>query len=130
MATKPAPRYPDIRIHTEVMYLAEQSSPEERRYAFAYTISIHNRGKRPAQLLTRRWLITDADGRVQEVYGDGVVGQQPHIQPDQTHTYSSGSIIETPVGTMEGSYGMVTDDGDHFEVPIPVFRLAVPGVLN
>jgi ApaG protein len=119
-----------IAIASSVVYLADQSSPEERRYVFGYTISISNKGTSAAQLLTRRWLITDADGRVQEVHGDGVIGQQPEIMPGQTHSYSSGAVIETPVGTMEGQYGMITKSGTSFEAPIPVFRLAVPGVLN
>ena len=121
---------PKIRVETQCWYLAEQSSPNEHRFAFSYTISIHNDGSEPAQLMTRHWLITDADGKVQEVHGDGVIGNQPVIKPGEHHTYSSGAIIETPVGTMEGRYGMVTSDGSDFDAPIPVFRLAVPGVLN
>ena len=121
---------PAIRVETQSWYLAEQSSPGERRYAFSYTISIHNDGNEPAQLMTRHWLITDADGKVQEVHGDGVIGNQPVIKPGEHHTYSSGAIIETPVGTMEGRYGMVTSDGKAFDAAIPVFRLAMPGVLN
>ena len=120
----------NIRVVTQCWYLSEQSHPEERRYAFSYTISIHNDGAEPAQLLTRHWLITDADGKVQEVHGDGVVGNQPVIAPGEHHTYSSGAIIETPVGTMEGKYGMKTSSGASFDAPIPVFRLSVPGILN
>lgn len=119
-----------IRVAAISAYLAEQSEPDERRFVFTYTISIHNAGQSPAQLLTRHWLITDADGRVQEVHGDGVIGEQPTIAPGQTHTYSSGAVLETPVGTMEGRYGMVSDSGTPFDTPIPVFSLAVPGVLN
>ena len=119
-----------IRVSVQTRYLADQSNPDERRYVFSYTVSIHNSGKTGAQLLTRQWLITDADGRLQEVQGDGVIGEQPHISPGETHTYTSGSIIETPVGTMEGRYGMVSADGQQFDATIPVFRLAVPGVLN
>ena len=119
-----------IRVATKAVYLPEQSNPEERRYVYAYTIDIHNSGATPAQLLTRHWLITDADGRVQEVHGDGVIGEQPKIMPGRTHTYSSGAVIETPVGTMQGRYGMRTAEGKPFDAPIPVFRLAVPGVLN
>lgn len=119
-----------IRVEAEAIFLAEQSKPEERRFVFAYTIDIANEGGVPAQLLTRHWLITDADGRVQEVHGDGVIGEQPEILPGKVHSYSSGAVIETPVGTMEGRYGMITRDGVRFETPIPVFRLAVPGVLN
>ena len=119
-----------IKINAEVMYLAGQSNPGERRFVFAYTIDIHNNGRDSAQLLTRHWLITDADGRIQEVDGDGVVGEQPNINPGESHTYSSGAVLETPVGTMEGHYGLVNSHGKHFDTPIPVFRLAVPGVLN
>ena len=119
-----------IDVRVAVRFMEEQSEPEERRFVFAYTIDIHNTGATPAQLLTRHWLITDADGRIQEVHGDGVVGEQPDIAPGSTHTYSSGAIIETPVGTMEGRYGMVAADGTEFDAVIPVFRLAVPGVLN
>ena len=120
----------DIRVEVQTAYLADQSEPSEGRYLFSYTISIYNDGALPAQLLTRRWLITDANGKVQEVRGDGVVGEQPKIPPGKMHRYSSGAVLETPVGTMEGSYGMVSDDGESFQAPIPRFRLAVPGILN
>lgn len=120
----------NIQVEAVSQYVAEQSDPGERRFVFAYTIKIHNRGDSPAQLLTRHWLITDSDGHVQEVHGDGVVGEQPEIHPGETHCYSSGAMIETPVGTMEGKYGMVSESGSRFDTPIPVFRLAVPGVLN
>jgi ApaG protein len=119
-----------IRVEVKSLYLSHQSKPEENHFVFSYTISIANVGKTPAKLLTRHWLITDADGHKQEVHGDGVVGEQPDIQPGQKHVYSSGAVIETPVGTMEGRYGMVSQAGDHFDALIPVFRLAVPGVLN
>jgi ApaG protein len=119
-----------IRVEAHAYYLAEQSDPNEARFVFGYTINIHNDGSRPAQLLTRHWLITDANGRVQEVHGDGVVGEQPEIFPGKTHTYTSGALLETPVGTMEGRYGMVSEAEGNFDTPIPVFRLAVPGVLN
>ena len=119
-----------IRVEANAYYLAEQSDPDEGRFVFGYTISIHNDGSLPAQLLTRHWLITDANGRIQEVHGDGVVGEQPEIFPGTTHTYSSGALIETPVGTMEGRYGMISESEGNFDAPIPVFRLAVPGVLN
>jgi len=119
-----------IRVEANAIYLADQSDPDERRFVFGYTIKIHNEGSKPAQLLTRHWLITDADGHVQEVHGDGVIGEQPEIFPGKTHTYSSGTLIETPVGTMEGRYGMVSKLEGKFDTPIPVFRLAVPGVLN
>lgn len=119
-----------IQIGVEANYLADQSDADDRRYVFAYTITIRNTGKLPVQLLNRRWLITDAGGKVKEVRGDGVVGEQPRIRPGEYHRYSSLSIIETPVGTMEGSYGMVDEDGESFSASIPVFRLAVPGILN
>ena len=120
----------NIRVETQATYLEAQSDPRERRFVFAYTINIYNAGAQPAQLLTRHWLITDADGRIQEVHGDGVVGEQPNIQPGESHTYSSGAVIETPVGTMEGRYGMITAAGARFDAAIPVFRLAVPGIQN
>ncbi len=119
-----------IEIEVETTYLPEQSDPAAPRYAFAYTITIRNRGATPATLLTRRWVITDANGKVREVTGDGVVGEQPCIAPGEAHRYSSGAIIETPVGVMQGSYGMVTEDGLRFPAPIPAFRLAVPGILH
>ncbi len=119
-----------IQIGVESTFLADQSDTSEQRFVFAYTITIHNAGKLPVQLLTRRWLITDAVGKVKEVRGDGVVGEQPRIRPGKCHRYSSMSIIDTPVGTMEGSYGMIDTDGEPFSAPIPIFRLAVPGILN
>jgi ApaG protein len=119
-----------FEIAVETLYLPEQSEPEGERYVFAYTVTIRNTGRVPAKLLNRHWIITDANGKVQEVQGEGVVGEQPHIGPGEAHRYSSGAVIETPVGTMEGSYGMLADDGFSFRASIPVFRLAVPGVLH
>lgn len=119
-----------IRIEVETAYLDEQSDPRERRYVFSYTITIRNEGSVPARLLTRHWVITDANGKVQEVRGDGVVGEQPHLKPGQGFRYSSGAVLETPVGAMQGSYQMVTDDGVQFDAPIAVFRLAMPGILQ
>lgn len=119
-----------IRVEVETAYLDEQSDPKEHRYVFSYTITIRNEGEVPAKLLTRHWLITDANGKVQEVRGDGVVGEQPHLEPGQGFRYSSGAVIETPVGAMQGSYFMLADDGLRFEAPIPPFRLAIPGVLH
>ena len=119
-----------IHIEAQSWYLEEQSNPNAGRYAFSYTISIHNIGTQPVTLLDRHWLITDSDGHQQEVHGDGVIGEQPEIQPGRKHVYSSGTLIETPVGTMEGRYGMVSAAGQKFDAPIPVFRLSVPGVLN
>jgi ApaG protein len=119
-----------INIEVETNYLDDQSEPREQRYVFAYTITIRNEGDVPAKLLTRHWIITDANGRVQEVRGDGVVGEQPYLKPGQGFRYSSGAVIETPVGTMQGSYQMLADDGAKFDAPIPAFRLAMPGMLH
>ena len=126
---KPATRT-SIQITVETLYLPDQSEPDGSRFVFAYTVTIRNTGALPARLVNRHWLITDANGKVQEVQGEGVVGEQPHILPGQQHRYSSGAVIETPVGTMEGSYGMRTDDGAQFRADSPCFRLAVPGVLH
>ena len=119
-----------IRVEVETSYLDEQSDPREHRYGFAYTITIRNDGASPARLLTRHWVITDANGKVQEVRGDGVVGEQPHLMPGQGFRYSSGPVIETLVGAMQGSYQMVADVGAAFDAPIAPFRLAIPGVLH
>jgi ApaG protein len=119
-----------ISIDVETTYLDDQSEPREQRYVFAYTITIRNEGEVPAKLLTRHWIITDANGRVQEMRGDGVVGEQPYLKPGQGFRYSSGAVLETPVGTMQGSYQMIADDGAQFDAPIPAFRLAMPGMLH
>jgi len=119
-----------IRVDVQTSYLAEQSDPAEPRFAFAYTITIRNEGPVAAKLLTRHWIITDANGKVQEVRGDGVVGEQPFLRPGQGFRYSSGAVIETPVGVMQGSYQMVGEDGQRFDAPIAPFRLAMPGVLQ
>ncbi|HEY3731829.1 MAG TPA: Co2+/Mg2+ efflux protein ApaG [Steroidobacteraceae bacterium] len=119
-----------ISIDVETTYLDDQSEPREQRYVFAYTITIRNEGAVPAKLLTRHWIITDANGRVQEVRGDGVVGEQPYLKPGQGFRYSSGAVLETPVGTMQGSYQMIDDEGAQFDAPIPAFRLAMPGMLH
>jgi ApaG protein len=119
-----------IRVDVETSYLEDQSEPRERRYVFSYTITIRNEGEVAARLLTRHWVITDANGRVQEVRGDGVVGEQPYLKPGQGFRYSSGAVLETPVGAMQGSYQMLGDDGERFDAPIPVFRLAMPGMLH
>ncbi|HEX5462828.1 MAG TPA: Co2+/Mg2+ efflux protein ApaG [Steroidobacteraceae bacterium] len=119
-----------IRVEVATSYLDEQSSPSEQRYVFSYTITIRNEGQRAAKLLTRHWIITDANGRVKDVRGEGVVGEQPHLEPGQGFRYSSGAVLETPVGTMEGSYQMVDDEGHHFDAPILPFRLAIPGILQ
>ncbi len=120
----------EIRIDVATNYIVDQSEPDVGRYVFAYTITIENLGDLPARLLSRHWVITDANGKVQEVKGDGVVGEQPHLNPGETFRYSSGAVLETPVGAMQGSYRMKSDNGTHFEAPIPPFTLAVPGVLH
>jgi ApaG protein len=119
-----------ISVEVETSYVDEQSDPNERRYVFSYTITIRNEGAVPARLLTRHWIITHGNGKVQEVRGDGVVGEQPHLKPGQGFRYSSGAVLETPVGAMQGSYEMIDDDGQRFDVPIRPFRLAMPGIVQ
>ena len=120
----------DIAVSAAVQYLADQSDEKAGRYVFAYTISIRNTGNSTAQLISRHWIITDSQGLVQEVRGLGVVGAQPVLRPGDSHEYSSGTAIATPVGTMRGSYQMVAEDGTRFEAPIPEFTLSVPRVLH
>ena len=117
-------------ISSQVEYLAAQSEPDEPRYAFAYTITIRNTGEATATLLRRHWLITDADGREEVVDGEGVIGHQPTLAPGEVFEYTSGAVLRTPVGTMEGHYAMHAEDGTVFQAPIPLFSLTVPGVLN
>jgi len=119
-----------IRVDVDTSYLEDQSDPKERRFVFSYTITIRNEGNVPARLLTRHWIITDSNGKVQEVRGEGVVGEQPYLKPGQGFRYSSGAVLETPVGAMQGSYQMVADDGEQFDAPISPFRLAMPGLLH
>ncbi len=119
-----------IRVEVETSYLEEQSDPRDRRYVFSYTITIRNEGRVPARLLARHWIITDANGKTHDVRGDGVVGEQPYLKPGQGFRYSSGAVIETPVGSMQGSYQMLSDDGEQFDAPFPPFRLAIPGILQ
>ncbi|MFG0585784.1 Co2+/Mg2+ efflux protein ApaG [Pseudomonas sp. zjy_9] len=121
------PRY-QIDVSVTTRYLPAQSQPEQSRYAFSYKVTIVNNGELPAQLLSRHWIITD--GRVQEVRGAGVIGQQPHIAPGASHTYSSGTVMATQVGTMQGSYQMLAEDGKRFDATIAPFRLAMPGALH
>ena len=119
-----------IRVLVSTAYVDEQSEPSSGRYVFAYTITISNNGGVAARLKSRHWIITDANGKVQEVNGDGVVGEQPHLKPGEQFRYSSGAILETPVGAMQGLYRMEADNGDRFDAPIPPFTLAVPGILH
>jgi len=120
----------EIRIHVTTRYIDDQSEPDSDRYVFAYTITISNNGNVAAQLISRHWIITDANGRVQEVSGDGVVGVQPRLAPGEEFRYSSGAVLETPVGAMQGIYRMVADGGIGFDAPIAPFTLAVPGLLH
>lgn len=119
-----------IQIEAVSRYLESQSAPEAGRYVFSYTITIVNNGSVPAKVLSRHWVITDSDGKVQEVRGDGVVGEQPHLVPGQSFRYTSAAMIETPLGTMQGEYQMVADDGQHFDAEIAPFVLAIPRVLH
>ncbi len=120
----------NVNVAVKSAYIATQSDPSANRYVFAYTVTITNRGTVPVQLITRHWIITDANERTQEVHGEGVVGEQPHLQPGESYRYTSGAAIETPVGTMAGSYQMVAEDGTRFDAEIPVFTLSSPGVLH
>lgn len=119
-----------IKVSVAVRYLEEQSDEAAERYVFAYTITISNLGEQTIQLLRRHWVITDSNMKVQEVRGDGVVGEQPMLKYGQSFEYTSGTVLTTPVGTMSGSYSMQTSDGEPFEVPIPQFVLSVPRVLH
>lgn len=120
----------DFKVEVATRYLESDSSPDEDRFVFAYTITILNQGNTPARLLTRHWVITHGNGRKQEVRGDGVVGKQPRIKPGEGYQYTSGTILETPMGTMGGSYQMVTDDGQEFDASIPEFLLSTPRTLH
>jgi ApaG protein len=120
----------DITVSASVSYVAEQSDAEAGRFVFAYTITITNTGSVAARLISRHWIITDSDSRVQEVRGLGVVGEQPLLQPQESFEYTSGAAIATPVGTMRGSYQMVAADGESFDAPIPEFMLSMPRVLH
>lgn len=119
-----------IQISVATQYIPAQSEPEQNRYVFAYTITIRNNGDQAMQLLHRHWLITDADGKKTEVEGPGVVGQQPDIQPGSAFEYTSGTVLDTPLGVMQGSYTMQAKDKSLYQVPIPAFRLAQPNILH
>ncbi len=121
---------PSIDIDVATTYREDRSEPDSGRFVFAYRIRIRNDGDQVTQLLRRHWVITDSNGKVQEVRGDGVVGQQPVLEPGESYEYSSGAIIETPVGTMQGSYLMKRNDDVRFEAPIEPFTLAIPGILQ
>lgn len=124
-----SPEY-QIEIVPIPQFLPEQSDPDADRYLFAYTITIRNQGQRPAQLISRHWIITDGNNEIQEVRGLGVVGKQPFLQPGESFEYTSGCSLTTPIGTMKGKYQMVGEDGTPFEVDIPEFVLALPRMLH
>lgn len=119
-----------ILVQVESEYLSEQSDPENQRYVHAYHVTITNEGDESAQLLNRHWLIIDGNEEVQEVQGEGVIGQQPVLQPGESYRYTSGTIIKTEVGCMHGSYEMLSETGEHFLANIPAFTLALPGTLQ
>mgnify|MGYP005601236617 FL=1 len=119
-----------IEVNVEVTYLPEQSNLVSSKYAYAYTITITNNGETGAQLRTRRWLIQDESGETEEVIGEGVIGQQPHLSPGESFKYSSGAVISTETGTMKGSYGMISDQGQRFDAVIPEFTLSEPYTLH
>ncbi len=120
----------NIKVSVDTTYLESQSSSDDDRYVFAYTVTIQNNGEVPATLLTRHWIITDSNGKTQEVRGDGVVGEQPYLKPGEGFQYTSGTMLETPVGTMHGSYQMQADDGTEFDAQIELFTLSAPRVLH
>lgn len=119
-----------ITVEVETAFIEEQSDPVATRYVFAYTITIRNQGTVAVTLLARHWIITNGEGQIREVRGPGVVGEQPHLKPGEQFCYTSGAMIETPVGTMQGSYSMVAEDGVAFEAEIAAFSLAMPGCLH
>ena len=119
-----------VEVSVESFYLPDHSVPEEDRYVYAYRIRLQNRSPRTVQLLRRHWIITDGNGEVNEVKGEGVVGEQPVLEPGGEYEYTSGSHLKSPIGTMHGTYQMVTKSGELFDVTIPCFSLEVPGVLN
>jgi ApaG protein len=120
----------DITVSARTVFIPDQSNAQSGRYVFAYTITITNTGTVPAQLVSRHWIITDANNQVQEVRGPGVIGEQPLLRPNESFEYTSGTAIATPVGTMRGSYQMVAEDGVQFDAPIPEFTLSMPRVLH
>jgi ApaG protein len=119
-----------IQVEVRTAYIDKQSEPDENRFVFAYTITITNDGSVPAKLLTRHWVITDGNEKVQEVRGEGVVGEQPHLSPGMSFEYTSGAVLETPFGTMQGTYQMLADDGTTFDAEIPAFLLSTPRQLH
>ena len=119
-----------ITVDAQAFFLEEQSNPDRDRYVFAYTVQVLNQGNIAAKLLSRHWIITDANGKVEEVRGEGVVGEQPYLRPGEGFRYTSGTILETAVGSMKGSYQMLADDGVTFDAEIPPFVLSIPRTLH
>ena len=119
-----------IDVSAESIFVRDQSAPDDDKYVFAYTVTINNTGSVTAQLRSRHWIITDGRGKVQEVRGEGVVGEQPRLSPGESFRYTSAAMLETPVGTMHGSYQMLADDGTEFDAPIPPFGLALPNMIH
>ncbi len=119
-----------IIVEAVPQYIESQSAPDKHRYVFAYTITITNVGIVPAKLLSRHWLITDSNGKVQEVRGEGVIGETPHLKPGESFRYTSGAMVETSVAVMQGKYLMVSDRGENFKAPIPPFTLSIPRTLH
>ena len=126
----PSTKSHDIRVPVATRFLDDQSHPAQNRFVFSYTVTIRNRGEAPAKLLSRHWIITDGNGKVQEVRGDGVVGEQPRVRPGEDYQYTSGAVLETAVGTMRGSYQMLSEDGTRVDAAIPEFTLSVPRTLH
>jgi ApaG protein len=120
----------EVTVKAQAAFIPDQSNPDQQRYVFAYRMTITNVGNVACQLISRHWIITDANGKVEEVKGDGVVGEQPLLHPKQSFEYTSGAALATPVGTMRGSYHMLGDDGVKFEATIPEFTLAMPRMLH
>jgi len=119
-----------VKVSVQTAYIAEQSDETEERYVFSYRITIENNSAHSVQLLSRYWLITDANGETINVAGEGVIGKQPHIDANQQYQYSSGCVLKTPIGTMEGHYQMIDSSGQALQVEIPVFGLALPNILH
>ncbi len=120
----------NIKVDVDTLYIESESDPDNERYVFAYTITIQNMGKLAAKLLARHWIIRDANGKTQEVHGDGVVGEHPHLKPGEGFQYTSSAMLETSMGTMGGAYLMVTDSGDEFKAPVAEFLLSTPHTLH
>ncbi len=120
----------NIDVSVDSAFVEGQSNEGQDRFVFAYTVTIHNTGEVPAKLMTRHWIITDSNGKIQEVRGEGVVGEQPYLRPGEAFQYTSGTMLETPVGTMQGSYQMIADDGTEFDAEISPFTLAAPRILH